>query len=163
MDKGARPALKAYLLKKLDEVPPKKKAQRLVEVARLAVLGTLQEELPGIAVLVVDADLFGVSWVVAFEAWHYRDCDCLSLLSHYSHHSLHHITVLTSQSSLITHHITVFTSQSSLITHHCFHITVITHHVTHHITVITHYNTSHHSSCHSSHHNKHTQQAPHIP
>ena len=28
MDKGARPALKAYLLKKLDEVPPKKKAQR---------------------------------------------------------------------------------------------------------------------------------------
>lgn len=28
MDKGARPALKVYLLKKLDEVPPKKKAQR---------------------------------------------------------------------------------------------------------------------------------------
>ena len=48
-------------------------AQRLVKVARLAVLGALQEELPGIAVLVVDADLFGVSWVVAFEAWHYRD------------------------------------------------------------------------------------------
>ena len=50
--------------------------QRLIEVARLAVLGALQEELPGIAVLVVDADLVGVSWVVAFEAWHYRDWDC---------------------------------------------------------------------------------------
>lgn len=35
--------------------------QGLVEVARLAVLGALQEELPGVAVLVVDADLGEVS------------------------------------------------------------------------------------------------------